>query len=254
MKRIQRNCETCGGPLSVSSTNKRIVCQYCGSIYEADEFIEIKIEPELPIIPPASISTVQDQPVYYSSRTNKTKAIIPIIVIIAIIGFFILIVTFSFRKNLSVKGNLNNSVPVMYEVLPKGEYVGNSIPYKDWELIVSPEIYVDGNSIGLNLTIKNWTDTKGVFRFRPNNIILYDDLGNNYPIRFGNCNEDEAYFEKQVSFNAFESKALTSDDYWCGDNNYLPLFFGTIPTDAKNLYLQFVEFGVYYKITFVFDL
>ncbi|MDO8972078.1 MAG: hypothetical protein Q7U74_15395, partial [Saprospiraceae bacterium] len=90
--------------------------------------------------------------------------------------------------------------------------------------------------------------------FKPNNIKLYDNLGNNYPIRYGNCSEDNAFYERQVSFKTRETKSFSSHEYWCSDDTDLPVFFGPIPLDAQNLYLQLTEFGVFSKITFVFDL
>jgi hypothetical protein len=255
MKRILRKCETCGAPFPAGLARREIVCQYCGSVYFDDEFIEPKEDP----VPTNSQTITQYNPKvqdgklvednFKGARSNRIVLLVVVTVIVSMTFLFFALSDYS-----SLNADTSATIPDMLSKLPTGEYAGKKIPFSNWELTVSPEINVQNSSIGIRLALMNWGDSEQLFRFRPNSFTLYDDLGNSYPIRFGNCSEDSAYFVKQVSFNAFELKEFSSAEFWCKDETYLPVFFGTIPMNAKQLYLQMTDFGVFSKITFVIDL
>lgn len=256
MNRISRNCETCGGPLPANSKGKTIVCQYCGSIYE-----NVNYDPSIVENTPTILNEIPQPPVEpYHANTQSIQSKSPNKIIISIVTFALICIVGLIFFNAVKKTpdgrlkSLVNSKPTMLTSLPNGEYAGTAVPYKDWELLLSPEIKIDESIIGFKLVVVNWNTSSQVLRFKPNDFLLYDDIGNIYPLRLGNCPEDSGYVDKQISFDAFEQKQFSSNDYWCSDSTDLPVFFGTIPVNAKHLYLQLSAFGVFSKITFVFNL
>jgi hypothetical protein len=237
MNRISRNCETCGGPLPANAKSKTITCQYCGSIYENANYDPSIIEDEPTIlneIPSSPIDVYNSNVPPVQSRTAP-RVIISIIAVVLICTISLLFFNMAKKTPGGKLNSLVTSRPTMLESLPNGEYTGTAVPYQNWEIIVSPELKIAENEIGISLKLTNWNESSQIFVFKPNDLVLYDDIGNTYPIRTGNCPEDSGYQNKQISFDAFEQKQFASNEYWCSDSIDLPIFFGTIQ-GTQNIY------------------
>jgi len=255
-KRIE--CERCGAPLSKAKQRGKFICQYCGAVYydrsytksEWEEFENVKPIPE----------TVKQQPVIKPTPTRKTKSskvtlwlILGIVAFLCLIGLVVNV--FSGTKSLSLLTSESKvTKPDMLSALPEAEKAGVSVPYADWEITFSPEISVDGSKIGFMFTVKNWSDDSQILRYKPNNFVVYDDLGNSYQLVVGRCEPDLPFQDRQLTFDPYEEVEFQSRNSWCNRAYYLPEFFGIIPLNASKLYFHFKEFGVYQNITFIIDL
>ena len=121
-------------------------------------------------------------------------------------------------------------------------------------MTISPEIDVDDNRIAFNMVLKNWNNNQQTFRYKPNTIVVYDDLGNTYNFYLGNCEPDIPFLDRQITFKPYEEVEFKSTRSWCSRAYYLPLYSGVIPQEAKKIYFHLEQFGVYQNITFVVDL
>ena len=156
MKRVIRNCETCGAQLADYSAKRKIVCQYCGSIYIHDEFVQSEEDSAHLYSQTISDNRNQVEIEREKSHANATKArkIIPLIVLIAIASSVILILNIFSQP--SRKMPKAAKTPEMLPQLPTSIYAGTSIHYSNWELKVAPEIKVHNRNIFINLTLMNW--------------------------------------------------------------------------------------------------
>ena len=254
---IRGKCEECGAPLKKSRTPGKFICEYCGSAYYTESFHEsswIEDQNEIPSDPIIEESIDETSPIKKNSRRNMGKAIGAAFFLSACLLIFLsnrLLTTE--RPNSS---NTNNELekPVMLTVLPSAEKAGRAVAYAGWEIRVEPEIENVDNKQSLRFTIQNWNNTKQTLRYLPKSIQIYDDLNNSYPLYIGNCAPDTPYLNRQISFDPYQSVIFQSSTSWCNRENYIPVFFGTIPVNAQHIYLHFDEFGVFENITFVIDL
>lgn len=228
---IQKNvCENCGAPLRETKTKGKYHCEYCQGEYFGEN---------------------------YSPRKNSL--IFTILAGIIGIGIFACLFSSLFSSDSaqnSAKTNIRNPIPtpVMLNALPEAVMAGTPVAYQGMEILVNPEVIVKSQEILLKLTIQNWKEQSTILRYRPNQIILYDDLGNRYNLALGSCDLDIPFRDRQVSFEPGEKIAFSSETYWCTEEKSLPAFFGVIPIGAKNLYLKLENFGVFQNITFVIEL
>lgn len=248
-------CERCGAPLTKAEQRGKFICSYCGAIYfdrsysksEWEEFNETP-DPE------------KGKPPIVITPVPTTKAKLPKAIPFVILG----IITFLCLMGLVIFSGSNSSnqfareplinEPEMLNVLPKAERAGVAVPYADWELTISPEISVSDSKIGFMITVKNWDGSKRIFRYQANDIVVYDDQGNTYPLVVGDCEPDLPYQDRQLTFDPYEDLEFQSTGYWCSQANYLPEFFGVIPHNASKLYFHLKEFEAFKNITFVIDL
>ncbi len=142
----------------------------------------------------------------------------------------------------------------MLNALPEAVKAGTPVAYRGMEILLSPELTVENQAIYLKLTVQNWENQSTIFRYRPNQLILYDDLGNRYNLALKNCDLDIPYRDRQITFEPGEQIDFESASYWCSHEDTLPAFSGVIPIEAKNLYLKLENFGVFQNITFIIDL
>lgn len=228
---IQKNvCENCGAPLRETKTKGKFHCEYCqGEYYEEN----------------------------YS--TKKNSLIFAILAGIIGIGFLACLLSGLFSSNTtqnSAKTIIRKPIPtpVMLNALPEAVIAGTPVAYQGMEVLVNPEVSVKSQEIFLKLSIQNWKEQSTILRYRPNQIILYDDLGTRYNLALGSCDLDVPFRDRQVSFEPGEKITFSSAAYWCSEEKSLPAFSGIIPVGAKILYLKLENFGVFQNITFVIEL
>ena len=260
---IRGQCDNCGAPLKRSNTIGKYVCHYCGAEYYTERFNEAvwvsdeeEVAPELP-------SSNFDFEYSPSKSTSPLKVFLLLFIALCIIACFVFLIISSFSKTIdlnspnssqSLSNKVQVSTPSMLSKLPSAVKAGNSIAYEGWEISIDPNLDLNNNNISASLSIQNWKDNKQILRYQMKNLILYDDLGNKYPISHGSCPIDSQYLDKQISFDPFQKVIMKSSSSWCNQSNSIPFFSGIIPTEAKHLYLYFEMFGVFEKITFIIDL
>ena len=256
---LRGKCENCGAPIKRSHTKGKYICQYCGSEYYSDNFNEVNwVSDEENVNPNLPGSYLGDDFSQTNTNRQSQKFLIPIIGIIALI--FVIFI-FGILNNLTGKASItskNNSrispTPPMLSSLPNAVKAGNSVAYKGWEVVVDPNLEMNNKLISISFSIQNWSDGNQVLRYQVKNFILYDDLGNTYPVHLGSCDIDTPYLDRQLSFDSYEKITMKSSNSWCNRNSSIPFFSGIIPAGAKNLYFYFEHFGVYEKITFVINI
>jgi predicted RNA-binding Zn-ribbon protein involved in translation (DUF1610 family) len=254
---LRIECERCGAPLAKAEQRGKFICPYCRAVYYDRTYSKSDWEEFVGDPGPEKVN----QPTFIKPDTSiKTKApkaapllLLGIIAFLCLIGLAVIVLSGGKSTNLLVREPKINK-PEMLSFLPKAEKAGVAVPFSNWELTVSPEISVSGSKIGLLITIKNWDDASQIFRYQPNDIILYDDRGNTYPLLIGKCEPDSPYLNRQMTFDPYEEVKYRSTEYWCSQASYLPEYFGVIPQNVTNLYLHLKEFGVFKNITFVIDL
>jgi len=256
---IRGECENCGAPLSRAKQKGKYVCQYCGAVYYDNSFSgnDWEADVEIPEIPEKSQTDTIIQPPIIPKKKSKFNLIKVIgIGFIAIICMIVVIVTGESNGSKTNPSKNNQAIkkPAMLNQLPQAAKAGTSIAYANWELTISPEIDVDDNRIAFNMVLKNWNNNQQTFRYKPNTIVVYDDLGNTYQFFIGNCEPDIPYLDRQITFEPYEEVEFESKRSWCSRAYNLPLYSGVIPQEAKKIYFHLEQFGVYQNITFVIDL
>jgi len=142
----------------------------------------------------------------------------------------------------------------MLVTLPSAVSAGKSVAYKEFEILFDPNIRVDNGLLFFNFTLQNWSDKVEILRYKANDFIIYDDLGNSYPLNLGSCDVDLPYMDRQIEIEPNEIIEFESSRSWCSSEEHLPAFIGVIPMNAKQIYFHFKEFGVFTDLTFIFDL
>ncbi|MHC1739659.1 MAG: hypothetical protein AB9897_00950 [Anaerolineaceae bacterium] len=264
MKRIQTHCEACGAPLPPQYTSGIKVCRYCGAIYKDEDWVEPSshINANSPLASPTSMPEIPVSVLNESEKeTRPTRKGLLIFIILICLGLFGCMTSLLIGRQNGNKQTLSNlaqnaaqAKPVMLNSLPTASYAGEAIAYANWEISANPSVQVSNGKIFLEMTLQNWNSTNQTIRFKANDFILYDDVGNKYPISMEGCADDAGFLDHQVSFDAYEKNDLSSSNSWCGNQGILPVFTGIIPGTAKHLYLQLTNFGVFSKITIVYRL
>jgi uncharacterized Zn finger protein (UPF0148 family) len=256
---IRGECDRCGAPLSRAKQKGKYICRYCGAIFYNNDYSGSDWEEDIEI--PETPEKVPEEPIYQpiqpTARKSKNRWLILLgLGLLVVICFFVIIATNVGNITNSNASKANQSIqrPEMLSQLPKAAKAGESIAYANWVLTVSPEIKVNNNRIAIYMILKNWHDDQQIFRYTPNMMIVYDDLGNTYPLYLGSCDPDVPYSDRQITIKPFEEVEFESKSSWCSGEEDLPLFSGVIPLDAEKLYLQLKAFGVFQNITFVIDL
>jgi hypothetical protein len=245
-------CPGCGAPISKEELRSGYVCRFCGSEFYSDEnpkeenftspvYKEDHWKPSATNIPKSQIST-------------KLMLIVIALAALGVIGFFVIMglsLTPDKSQTQTAKGS---NAPVMLSSIPKAEIAGKEIAYKGLEYLFDPNISVNEDSLQFHFTIMNWNEDPYLLRYKPKSLVVYDDLGNTYPLVLGQCDIDLPYLDRQIEIKAKEEMTFASSRSWCSRGNYLPAFSGNIPLDAKKIYLHLENFGDLNDITIVFDL
>ena len=108
--------------------------------------------------------------------------------------------------------------------------------------------------INFSITLTNWSGSDAAFHFKPGDIQLKDDAGNEYAIDEGYCDRDQLFFVKEVPFEDQQSRQMETGSRWCSNDDEIPSFTGTIVSHATKLYLIFNDFGPFSALIFEFDL
>ena len=257
-------CDRCGASLRRTKQRGKYHCDFCQAVYFDNNYSDNtweedqKAEPHL---------TVEPSPIYeptvHLKESSKSGRLVAIVVSIVLLGgCFLVFVIGSLgtasNSNRSTSRSSNRTIaddkPQMLTTLPKAVKAGTAVAYDNWELTVYPEFTVSGNQLSFGFSTQNWLDQNQIIRFEPKTFIVYDDLGNTYPISLGNCAPDLPFLQRQISFSSYENIEFQSNRNWCNQVRYIPTFSGVISQNVKQLYFHFEEFGVFRKITFVFDL
>lgn len=249
------SCPSCGAPVSSSEHRRGYVCKYCGTEFYPESEHALPPIFETPIRKPDD-----EQQDNYGPLNPPVQKKNPLGVWIALVVFgFIIIVSISGLFNTRSSASQRNPLtaihkPAMLATLPKAVAAGKTTPYNNLEIYFEPAVRISENKIYFNFTVQNWDENDLILRYKPNNFIVYDDLGNSYPLRLGYCDLDTPYLDRQMKFDPYELVQFESSDYWCDQENRIPAYSGVIPANAKQLYFHINEFGVFKDITFVFDL
>jgi hypothetical protein len=254
---MRGECEKCGAPLSRGAHKGEFVCHYCGAVYYDKAYTDRHWDEDIERPKPEPSPKPQAPPP--SVRPTRKKGTL---LILAGVGSFIalclVIGLLSSMNNASSSrasdAGSTQDQPDMLEALPQAVNAGTAVAYGGWELTFSPEISTDGNKLSFSFTLKNWHDSNQTFSYQPNSIVVYDNIGNTYPLYLGNCEPDLPHLDRQITFRAYEEIAFQSSTSWCSRENKIPVFFGVIPQNAQNIYVHFEAFGVFQNITFVFEL
>ena len=249
------SCPSCGAPVSSSEHRQGYVCKYCGTEFYPED--ELNLQPifETPISKSDDEQLDNYEPLNPSIQKKKPLGVWIALVILG----FILIASISGLFNSRSSASQRNPPtavpkPAMLATLPKAVAAGKTVPFNNLEIYFEPSISISEKKIYFNFTVQNWDENDLILRYKPNNFIVYDDLGNSYPLHLGNCDLDIPYLDRQIKFDPYELIQFESSDYWCGQENRIPAYSGVIPTNAKQLYFHIDDFGVFKDITFVFDL
>jgi hypothetical protein len=254
-KFVRGHCQSCGAPIIKTKQKGKYLCQYCGTVYFDSSYTETGWEADK-----NDLEIEEDQ---FSSAAHKPGADgrkRQIITLGAVLCAVICLLIFMVNRSLRSPGNNYPDAseqiikPQMLAALPAASQAGKSIPYNNWELSLDPQIEVNNNRIFLKLSLTNWSDDIQVLRYTPNDLVVYDDLGNTYSLFLGNCDIDLPHLDRQISIKPNEQVSIRSNTSWCNRAEYIPAFSGVIPLDANHLYLHLKEFGVFQNLTFIIDL
>jgi len=275
-KFVKVECENCGASLSLTDRRGEYRCKFCGSLFMNDEeklndrWIKtppLEPEPEpLNFEPPVFIqdtSPITDIPSssFSVKKGNKTA----IAITLSLISICLTIAVCSGLSNISsssvgvfsesVEPTDQEATPVMLSSLPTNPVLaGQAVAYQGWELLLDHGISTQRNLITISLSLTNWTGADANFRYIPNDIKLMDDVGNEYPISTDSCDADLLFFQKEISVDARNTTEIESSSSWCRHDGALPIFSGTIASNASKLYVVFSNFGPFTNLICEVDL
>lgn len=251
----KRQCESCGALLSETKHPGKYVCEYCGSVYFTDAYNENSWEgiQENHTIDQSNTIFPEDD---HTRESGKNKKMV-ITVFFVCLAICFVIYLFSSRRGggrTDTVESITVNLPSMLGSQPSAQKAGISIAYKNWEILVDPQYEIHNNRIFIRFSMQNWNDSVEVLTYICKDIIVYDDLGNQYPIYIGNCDIDIPYLDRSITFEPYEKITFSSKETWCNNEDTLPAFSGIIPLDANYLYVHFNKFEVFENITFIIEL
>lgn len=258
-KLFQTVCKNCGAPLSKDRQRGKHICEYCGAVFYAELspgetwIPDVCPEPELL----RSNEPQQNLAEKTKNKTNKTLIIGFVIFASGVLCILGAILSFTSDGGTPGFGATVGEMqkPEMLATLPKSAKAGESIAYKSWEIVVEPDVDLSNTQINLTLRLTNWNDREQEFQYIPSEMIVYDDLGNRYPINLGYCEEDLPYLPRKIVIGSYDEIILNSSDSWCRSySDGIPSFRGVLPYEADHLYIRLQNFGVFEGITFVIEL
>jgi len=258
-------CENCGAPLSRTENRGEYRCDFCGAVYINEEHLSEEsvgpqrpvshAKPELPVSKPdysvpSFSSSLETKP------KGKTGKIIGLLIFLLIACG---VISFCRPGDESRTENSNTILqiptPEMVSALPTNPIpFGEGIAYQGWELKVNPNLSAESGEINFSMELTNWTGEQTYIRFKPADIEIMDDAGNSYAIDEGNCDRDQLFFEKEVTFEVDETIEIMTSSGWCSSDDEIPSFSGTIVSHADKLFIIMKNFGPFSQVTFVIDL
>ena len=250
-------CEGCGAALDSPDNRGKITCVYCGAVYWRNDQQEPKpsLSTESPIDEQDYVP--QNSPDSDNGSSNNKTIVTLILSVVGILIFMcLLFVVLSPKTTQNKRTPAKIIKPEMLSQLPVNPIpAGSQIAYADWGLTVYPEISAKGDSILVGMEITNYQSQERVFLYTPNGIVVKDNLGNIYSPSIGNCEPDLLYFNKQISINPNQTIKINSSSNLCSrSSNFLPLYNGIIPLDARKIILSFEKFGVFNGLNVEIDL
>ena len=252
-KLLRSVCPACGAPVSRIDRWHGFICPYCGTeFYSEDKQDIIDYSPPLTTKDtPSKAENNENPPIKRSA--NKFWVYL---VIVGFILFFISSPDWFFSTNQSTNPDYLDVVvkPSMLVTLPSAVSAGKSVAYKDFEILFDPNIRVDNGLLFFNFTLQNWSDKVEILRYKANDFIVYDDLGNSYPLDLGSCDVDLPYMDRQIEMEPNELIEFKSSRSWCSSEKQIPAFIGVIPLNTKQIYFHIQQFGAFTDLTFIFDL
>ena len=256
---VRGECDRCGAPLSRAREKGKYVCSYCSAVYYSNDAVESDWEPDIEL-PPEPSETWKEPvqlPAEPARKNRKTTWVILMGAgLFAVLCMVVLMVASSAGNSASDGSRVSQpkEKPAMLSQLPQAARAGEPVNYANWTLTVNPEISASDNRISISFAVKNWSDDPQIFRYTPNTLLVYDDLGNSYPLSLGRCEPDVPYNARQITVDPDDEIFFESDRSWCSSPNDLPQFSGVIPLEAQKLYVNMSGFGVFQNITFVIEL
>ncbi|MBP8705669.1 MAG: hypothetical protein KBI19_06745 [Candidatus Cloacimonas sp.] len=251
-KLLRSVCPACGAPVARIDRRHGFVCPYCGTEFYPEDGAEISDYSPSPIKEIPYKSETTDFP----SNKKSTNKVWIYLIMIGFLIFFISAPSWFFSSPKPTNPVFPEVVekPSMLLNLPSAKSAEESVAYKEFELRFDPNIHIDTGLLYFDFTLQNWGDKVVVLRYRANNFIVYDDLGNTYPLYLSNCDVDLPYIDRQIEMEPNEIIEFESSRSWCSSGEDIPAFIGVIPMNAQQIYFHFKEFGVFTDLTFIFDL
>lgn len=259
MARIERaECKACGASLPTTARRGRVICEYCGAQYFTDGSFKESGEHGPVVQPLPKPAPTGSAPALVAPPFRERKRS-PVVAAFIGFGFFLLIVLMIrlLSGKSSVSGtsrNRSTPMPKMVASLPVSMKAGQKIAYKGWELGIDSSFSTYRNDLHFEMEIENWAETDKIFRFQAQDIVVYDDLGNVYPMEDGSCSPAALYPNLQITVSPRRTVNLKSSGSWCGNSPTIPTFSGVIPVTAKKLYIKLDGFDVFDGLIIVFDL
>jgi len=251
-KLLRSVCPACGAPVARIDQRHGFICPFCGTEFYLEE------GPDIIDYSPPLIKEIPHKPetIEFPSSKKSTNKVWIYLIMIGFLIFFISAPSWFFSTPKSTNPVFPEVVekPSMLLNLPSAESAGKSVAYKEFEIFFDPNIRADNGLLFFDFTLQNWGDKVVVLRYRVNNFMVYDDLGNTYPLYIGNCDADLPYMDRQIEVNPVEIIEFESSYSWCSSEDHIPAFIGVIPMNAEKIYFHISEFGVYKDLTFIFDL
>lgn len=250
-------CEKCGAPLIKSDEEGIYRCEHCGAFYlQSIDANSPPInnrstdKPSVKSFPKKSNDSSQ-----IGTKKGKPRAttIFGSIFVVSIICLSIFFFVQAPPRSQSISDIGKQNKPKMFSVLPDDFSTEEILYYDNWEVSVDKNFRIDGKNLLFTIHLKNWHENTQVFRYIPNQIEVYDNLGNKYPIT-NVCDSGDLYLSHQISFDPGDTVKLISKEDSCSFDRYLPAYYGVIPIEAEKLYLRMRGFGIVEDMFWIFDL
>jgi len=259
-------CESCGAALSSTIRRGQYRCEFCGAVYINEEQYDGSMEvfPTIPQ-PPAALyekgpTSVTTEAPYTPTRKAKPKigviALVPLGMMCLLLFFILDRCGQSCIQSGALKlAQPKQPTPVMLAALPDNPVpAGQSVAYGGWEITVSRSVSRSQGKISLSIDVANWTGANTIFRYKPADIELWDDAGNQYNLSRGSCASDLLYLTREMVFTAGDTIKMESNSNWCQRESALPYFSGTIAPHVTRLYLVIRNFGPFDYVVYEFKL
>ncbi|HQF46754.1 MAG TPA: hypothetical protein PLS77_12710 [Anaerolineaceae bacterium] len=246
---IRAHCESCGGPLGTPDETGRVICPYCGTVYISTGIPRPR-KPETPKPPttPNRVEVPQPAATPAAPASGPKRTFLILLLAGGGIALLLLCLFSGLFQNPGSKTSREERLatkPSMLAALPAQPVLaGAPVYFAEWGLVVDPEVSTSSSGIEIELELTNYADQERVFRYVPNGIRMMDDRGNTYLPNADSCDSDLLHLEKQASLDSGKSMTFSSGRSWCSSNGHgVPVYAGTIPLDARRLYLYFDNFG-----------
>ena len=132
---------------------------------------------------------------------------------------------------------------------------GTTVFFDGWALTMSNDIKIRGDQIYLTFTIRNISDNTRIFRYVKSGVELFDNQGNQYPMKPWKDCPDHFNITQQMSLKPGEGKKIDSySSSFCHSSRYLSYFEGRISLNASYLVITIDDWGPFSGVVFHMDL